>query len=113
MASYIEPVAEGAIGAASLSTTARQQTHTLDLTKTVMESALQFLYSCKEGGGNPKASHTHENIDTAADNTKDVVQDLLQALEESASQAGMVTSMIEKITKSITKVGYLPSWFLA
>ena len=103
MASYFEPVADGAVGAASLSTTSRQQTHTLDLTKTVMESSLQFLFSCKDGGGNPKATHTHENIETAAENTRDVLQDLLQAMEEAASQAGMVTSMIEKITKSITK----------
>ncbi|CAG2187707.1 TLN [Mytilus edulis] len=103
MASYFEPVADGAVGAASQSTTSKQQTHTLDLTKTVMESALQFLFACKEGGGNPKATHTHENIETAAENTRDVLQDLLQAMEEAASQAGMVTSMIEKITKSITK----------
>lgn len=48
--------------------------------------------------------HTHDNIDTAADNTMDVVQDLLQSLEEAASQAGVVNSMIEKLTKSITKV---------
>ncbi|XP_052693179.1 talin-1-like [Crassostrea angulata] len=82
----------------------KQQTHILDLTKTVAESALQFMYSCKEGGGNPKApKHTHDNIDTAADNTMDVVQDLLQSLEEAASQAGVVNSMIEKLTKSITK----------
>lgn len=104
MASYFEPVADGAVGAASLSSTSKQQTHTLDLTKTVMESSLQFLFACKDGGGNPKATHTHENIETAAENTRDVLQDLLQAMEEAASQAGMVTSMIEKITKSITKV---------
>lgn len=103
MASYFEPLSEGAIGAASLITNSKQQMHTLDLTKTVIESALQFVYSCKDGGGNPKAAHTHENIDTAAENTKDVLSDLLQSLEEAASQAGMVDSMIEKITKSLTK----------
>ncbi|XP_056003983.1 talin-1-like isoform X5 [Ostrea edulis] len=104
MASYFGPLSDGAVGAASLIQNSKQQTHILDLTKTVAESALQFMYSCKEGGGNPKApKHTHDNIDTAAENTMDVVQDLLQSLEEAASQAGMVNSMIEKLTKSITK----------
>nr|XP_022305900.1 talin-1-like isoform X8 [Crassostrea virginica] len=104
MASYFGPLSDGAVGAASLIQNSKQQTHILDLTKTVAESALQFMYSCKEGAGNPKApKHTLDNIDTAADNTMDVVQDLLQSLEEAASQAGVVNSMIEKLTKSITK----------
>lgn len=57
MASYFEPLSEGAIGAASLITNSKQQMHTLDLTKTVIESALQFVYSCKDGGGNPKVCY--------------------------------------------------------
>ncbi|XP_021356551.1 talin-1-like isoform X2 [Mizuhopecten yessoensis] len=103
MASYFDPLADGAVGVASLVTNSKQQTQIIDLTKTVAESTLQFVYSCKEGGGNPKAFHTHQNIDTAAENTKDVLQDLLQSLEEAASQAGMVNSMIEKISKSISR----------
>ncbi|XP_033725564.1 talin-1-like isoform X5 [Pecten maximus] len=103
MASYFDPLADGAVGVASLVTNSKRQTQIIDLTKTVAESTLQFVYSCKEGGGNPKAIHTHQNIDTAAENTKDVLQDLLQSLEEAASQAGMVNSMIEKISKSITR----------
>ena len=54
MASYFGPLSDGAVGSASLTTNSRQQTHILDLTKTVAESTLQFMYSCKEGGGNPK-----------------------------------------------------------
>ncbi|XP_060074093.1 talin-1-like isoform X2 [Ylistrum balloti] len=103
MASYFDPLADGAVGVASLVTNSKQQTQIIDLTKTVAESTLQFVFSCKEGGGNPKAVHTHQNIDTAAENTKDVLQDLLQSLEEAASQAGMVNSMIEKINKSISR----------
>ena len=56
MASYLDPLSDAAIGAASLMTNSKQQMNTLDLTKTVIESALQFLYSSKEGGGNPKVS---------------------------------------------------------
>ncbi|XP_053387301.1 talin-1-like [Mercenaria mercenaria] len=103
MANYLEPLSEAAVGAASLMNNSKQQMSTLDLTKTVIESTLQFLYSSKEGGGNPKASTTQENITTAGDDMKDVVQDLLQMLEESVSQAGEVTTMIDKISKSITK----------
>ena len=54
MASYFGPLSDGAVGAASLIQNSKQQTHILDLTKTVAESALQFMYSCKEGAGNPK-----------------------------------------------------------
>ena len=54
MASYLDPLADAAIGAASLSNNSKQQMNILDLTKTVIESALQFMYSSKEGGGNPK-----------------------------------------------------------
>uniref|UniRef100_A0A8W8NQ01 Talin-1 n=1 Tax=Magallana gigas TaxID=29159 RepID=A0A8W8NQ01_MAGGI len=49
MASYFGPLSDGAVGAALLIQNSKQQTHILDLTKTVAESALQFMYSCKEG----------------------------------------------------------------
>lgn len=52
--SYFEPLAEGAIGAASKTLNSKQQMNILDLTKTVVESALQYTYAVKEGGGNPK-----------------------------------------------------------
>jgi talin len=56
MANYLDPLSEAAVGAASLMNNSKQQMSTLDLTKTVIESALQFLYSSKEGGGNPKVT---------------------------------------------------------
>ncbi|RUS77311.1 hypothetical protein EGW08_014938, partial [Elysia chlorotica] len=62
------------------------------------------MYACKEGGGNPKATHTHQAIDTAADDMKDVLQDLLGTVEDAASQGGTVNSLIDTITKSIAKV---------
>uniref|UniRef100_A0A0B7BNT7 I/LWEQ domain-containing protein n=1 Tax=Arion vulgaris TaxID=1028688 RepID=A0A0B7BNT7_9EUPU len=103
VSSYFEPLARSAIGSASRTVNSKQQMNILDLTKTVTESALQFTYACKEGGGNPKASHTHGPIDNAADDMKDVLQDLLQTMEEAASQAGVVNSMIDTITKSIAR----------
>ncbi|KAI8785908.1 talin-1 isoform X12 [Biomphalaria glabrata] len=103
VSSYFEPLTRSAIGSASKTVNSKQQMNILDLTKTVAESALQFMYACKEGGGNPKASHTHGPIDNAADDMKDVLQDLLQTMEEAASQAGVVNSMIDTITKAIAR----------
>jgi hypothetical protein len=45
MASYFEPVADGAVGAASLSTTSRQQTHTLDLTNNYQQLVSKLHYN--------------------------------------------------------------------
>ncbi|CAG5116694.1 unnamed protein product, partial [Candidula unifasciata] len=103
VSSYFEPLARSAIGSASRTVNSKQQMNILDQTKTVAESALQFMYACKEGGGNPKATHTHGPIDNAADDMKDVLQDLLQTMEEAASRAGLVNSMIDTITQSITR----------
>ncbi|KAH9509677.1 Talin-2, partial [Bulinus truncatus] len=103
VSSYFEPLTRSAIGSASKTVNSKQQMNILDLTKTVSESALQFMYACKEGGGNPKATHTHGPIDNAADDMKDVLQDLLQMMEEAASQAGVVNSMIDTITKAIAR----------
>ncbi|KAL5020158.1 hypothetical protein ScPMuIL_003050 [Solemya velum] len=101
MASYFEPLADGAIGTASHSSNSKQQTTLLDLVKTVSESGSTFIMSSKECGGNIQAVQMHENIDTAAGNLKLVLEELLQSLEEQVSQAGAVTSMIERITRSI------------
>lgn len=56
--SYFQPLAEGAIGSASKTLNSKQQMSILDLTKTVAESALQYMYAVKEGGGNPKVNNT-------------------------------------------------------
>lgn len=101
--SYFDPLSEAAIGTASRTMNSKQQMTILDLTKTVAESALQFMYAAKEGGGNPKAGQAHTSIDNAADDMKDVLQDLLQCMEEAASQAGVVSNMIDSISKAITR----------
>ncbi|KAK7491087.1 hypothetical protein BaRGS_00017651, partial [Batillaria attramentaria] len=101
--SYFDPLSEAAIGTASRTMNSKQQMTILDLTKTVAESALQFMYAAKEGGGNPKAGQAHGSIDNAADDMKDVLQDLLQTMEEAASQAGVVSNMIDSISKAITR----------
>ena len=58
MTSYFDPLTESAIGTASKTMNSKQQMNLLDLTKTVAESALQFMYAAKEGGGNPKVCVT-------------------------------------------------------
>ena len=46
----------------------------LDQTKTVAEYALQMVYAAKEAGGNPKALHTHADVDDSADSLKETLQ---------------------------------------
>ena len=64
MTSYFDPLTESAIGTASKTMNSKQQMNLLDLTKTVAESALQFMYAAKEGGGNPKVCVTERERET-------------------------------------------------
>ena len=104
LANYMDPLANAAIGLASKTVNSRQQASILDQAKTVAESALQFMIASKEGGGNPKASHTHNAVDEQADGLKENLQVLIQNLEEAASSAGIVTSMVDSIAKAMAKV---------
>uniref|UniRef100_A0A667Z5B4 Talin 2 n=1 Tax=Myripristis murdjan TaxID=586833 RepID=A0A667Z5B4_9TELE len=70
-------------------------------TKTLSESALQMLYAAKEGGGNPKASHTHDAISEAAQLMKEAVDDIMVTLNEAASEGGMVGGMVESIAEAM------------
>jgi len=54
LASYFNPLTQGAIGCASKTVSSKQQMALLDQTKTVAECALQLLYAAKEGSGNAK-----------------------------------------------------------
>ncbi|XP_071788038.1 talin-1-like isoform X4 [Asterias amurensis] len=103
MANYFEPLTRSAIGAASKTVNSQRQMGVLDLTKTVAESGLQLLYAAKEGGGNPKAIHTHSAIDEAAQGMKEAVDDLNTMLEEAASEFGIVSGMVDTISKAIIK----------
>ncbi len=103
MANYFEPLTRSAIGAASKTVNSQRQMGVLDLTKTVAESGLQLLYAAKEGGGNPKAIHTHSAIDEAAQGMKEAVDDLNTMLEEAASEFGIVSGMVDTISKAILK----------
>lgn len=100
----MDPLAAGAIGAASKNLNSKQQMDIIDQTKSVAESALQLTFAAKEGGGNPKAVHTHATIDEATDGMKEALQELIGTLEEANSQAGHVTAMIDNIAKAISKV---------
>ncbi|XP_022084655.1 talin-1-like isoform X7 [Acanthaster planci] len=103
MANYFDPLTRSAIGAASKTSNSQRQMAILDLTKTVAESGLQLLFAAKEGGGNPKAVHTHAAIDEAAQGMKEAVDDLNTMLEEAASEFGIVSGMVDTISKAILK----------
>ncbi|XP_059392976.1 talin-2 isoform X2 [Carassius carassius] len=104
LASYFEPAIVASVGLASKHADHQQQMNILDQTKTLFESALQMLYAAKEGGGNPKATHTHDAIAEAAQLMKEAVDDIMVTLNEAASEGGMVGGMVESIAESIGRM---------
>ncbi|XP_055365540.1 talin-2 isoform X3 [Betta splendens] len=104
LASYFDPLIVASVGLASKLQDHQQQMTILDQTKTLSESALQMLYAAKEGGGNPKASHTHDAISEAAQLMREAVDDIMVTLNEAASEGGMVGGMVESIAESIGRL---------
>uniref|UniRef100_A0A671WKA9 Talin 2a n=1 Tax=Sparus aurata TaxID=8175 RepID=A0A671WKA9_SPAAU len=104
LAGYFEPLIVASVGVASKLNDHQQQMTFLDQTKTMAESALQMLYAAKEGGGNPKASHTHDAIAEAAQLMKEAVDDIMVTLNEAASEVGMVGGMVESIADAMAKL---------
>ncbi|CAL8355931.1 unnamed protein product [Lota lota] len=104
LASYFEPLIGASVGLASKLLDQQQQMTILDQTKTLSESALQMLYAAKEGGGNPKAAHTHDAISEAAQLMKEAVEDLMVTLNEAASEGGMVGGMVESIAEAMARL---------
>ncbi|KAK7891552.1 hypothetical protein WMY93_023515 [Mugilogobius chulae] len=104
LASYFEPLIVASVGLASKLHDHQQQMNILDQTKTLSESALQMLYAAKEGGGNPKACHTHDAISEAAQLMKEAVDDIMVTLNEAASEVGMVGGMVEAIAESMGRL---------
>ncbi|XP_077568388.1 talin-2 isoform X1 [Stigmatopora nigra] len=104
LASYFDPLIVASVGLASKLNDHQQQMTILDQTKTLSESALQMLYAAKEGGGNPKASHTHDAISEAAQLMKEAVEDIMVTLNEAASEGGMVGGMVESIAEAMGRL---------
>ncbi|XP_029697423.1 talin-2 isoform X2 [Takifugu rubripes] len=104
LASYFEPLIVASVGLASKLHDHQQQMTILDQSKTLAESALQMLYAAKEGGGNLKASHTHDAIAEAAQLMKEAVDDIMVTLNEAASEVGLVGGMVESIAEAMGRV---------
>nr|XP_023673412.1 talin-2 [Paramormyrops kingsleyae] len=104
LASYFEPLIVASVGVASKILDHQQQMTIMDQTKTLAESALQMLYAAKEGGGNPKAAHTHDAIAEAAQLMKEAVDDIMVTLNEAASEVGMVGGMVESIAEAMGRL---------
>ncbi|XP_061132900.1 talin-2a [Syngnathus typhle] len=104
LAGYFEPLSRAAVGVASKLKDHQQQMTFLDQTKTLAESALQMLYAAKEGGGNCKASHTHDAIAEASQLMKEAVDDIMVTLNEAASEVGMVGGMVDSIAEAMAKL---------
>ena len=56
VSSFLAPLADLAVGAASRMADVQRKVDLLDQAKTVAESATQLMYATKEGGGNPKVN---------------------------------------------------------
>uniref|UniRef100_A0A6Q2YBH5 Talin 2a n=1 Tax=Esox lucius TaxID=8010 RepID=A0A6Q2YBH5_ESOLU len=104
LAGYFEPLIVASVGVASKLQDHQQQMTFLDQTKTLAESALQMLYAAKEGGGNPKASHTHDAIAEAAQLMTEAVDDIMVTLNEAASEGGMVGGMVDSIAAAMGRL---------
>ncbi|XP_030734750.1 talin-2 isoform X1 [Globicephala melas] len=104
LASYFEPLILAAVGVTSKILDHQQQMTVLDQTKTLAESALQMLYAAKEGGGNPKAQHTHDAITEASQLMKEAVDDIMVTLNEAASEVGLVGGMVDAIAEAMSKL---------
>ncbi|CDQ97224.1 unnamed protein product, partial [Oncorhynchus mykiss] len=104
LAGYFEPLIRASVGVASKLQDHQQQMTFLDQTKTLAESALQMIYAAKEGGGNPKASHTHDAIAEAAQLMREAVDDIMVTLNEAASEGGMVGAMVDSIAEAMGRV---------
>uniref|UniRef100_A0A8C5A5T6 Talin 2a n=1 Tax=Gadus morhua TaxID=8049 RepID=A0A8C5A5T6_GADMO len=104
LAGYFEPLIVASVGVASRLRDHQQQMTFLDQTKTLAESTLQMLYAAKEGGGNPKASHTHEAIAEAAQLMREAVDDIMITLNDAASEGGMVGGMVDSIAEAMSKL---------
>ncbi|XP_045080975.1 talin-2a isoform X2 [Coregonus clupeaformis] len=104
LAGYFEPLIMASVGVASKLQDHQQQMTFLDQTKTMAESALQMIYAAKEGGGNPKASHTHDAIAEAAQLMREAVDDIMVTLNEAASEGGMVGGMVDSIAEAMGRL---------
>uniref|UniRef100_A0A8C7DG51 Talin 2a n=1 Tax=Oncorhynchus kisutch TaxID=8019 RepID=A0A8C7DG51_ONCKI len=104
LAGYFEPLIRASVGVASKLQDHQQQMTFLDQTKTLAESALQMIYAAKEGGGNPKASHTHDAIAEASQLMREAVDDIMVTLNEAASEGGMVGAMVDSIAEAMGRL---------
>ncbi|XP_072321618.1 talin-2a isoform X2 [Eucyclogobius newberryi] len=104
LAGYFDPLIAACVGLASKLRDHQQQMTFLDQTKTLAESALQMLYAAKEGGGNPKAIHTHDAILEATQLMKEAVDDIMVTLNEAASEVGLVGGMVDSIADAMAKL---------
>ncbi|XP_043217689.1 talin-2-like isoform X2 [Amphibalanus amphitrite] len=109
LSSFFEPLCASVVGTCSHMINTKQQMMLIEQSKTLTESALQLLYAAKEGGGNPKASHIHSDIDESADTMKEAAQELLASLEHQAANAGFVDGVIDTINKSMVQQDFTDS----
>ena len=66
MATIIESLVSNIIGVSSNIVETKEQVNILERSRTVLESAVQFVCAAKESGGNPKATSLHPELDLSS-----------------------------------------------
>jgi talin len=64
--SILDSLVANVIGTASSIIDSKEQVNILERTRTVLESAVQFICAAKESGGNSKATTLHPELDLSA-----------------------------------------------
>ncbi|GAB0095550.1 talin-1 [Sergentomyia squamirostris] len=98
------PLTNGAIGACSHLIHSSQQITLLDQTKSVIEATAHLVQIAKEAGGNPRATHHHNQLDECVASTREALIELNNTVEKLSTENGVVTGLMEQISRSITRI---------
>ncbi|CAL4149304.1 unnamed protein product, partial [Meganyctiphanes norvegica] len=102
--SYFDPMVKSSIGVTSNLINHKQQGCLLENAKAVVEYALLLINAAKEAGRNPKAPHTHTDVDDSADNLKERLQDLLTTIETISTEASIISGLVESINMAMDHI---------
>lgn len=104
IARHIVPLTAGTIGASSHVIHSGQQTLLIEQAKSVVESHIQLIQVAKDAGGNPRASHLHNDLDECVESCREAILELNATVERLSTENGVVTGLIEQISRSMSRI---------
>lgn len=102
---YLEPLVTACIAVASNMSHSKQQMMLLDQAKSVTESALQFVLSSKECGGNPMNVKAQPEVDECADGCRETLSELSHSLQVLSTQEGVVCNVVDAVNRAMSRLG--------